>query len=199
MSKYKKDASYGVGMSIGQSLKQQNLDNLDLDSFLKGVKDVFEEKKLDFTPDEANAKIQMYLDEANAEKYATIKDEGYRFLEENAKKPNVHVLPSGLQYEVLKEGTGEIPGPNDEVTVHYHGTLPDGTVFDSSLERGQPATFGVNQVIRGWTEALQMMPIGSKWRLYIPENLAYGAHPHPGGPIKPYMPLVFEVELLEKK
>jgi len=199
MSKHKKDASYGVGMSIGQSLKQQNLDELDIDSFVKGINDVFANKDLDFTPQEANAKIQMYLDEMNEKKFASIKDEGYQFLEDNAKKPNVHTLPSGLQYEILKEGKGEIPGPTDQVTVHYHGTLADGTVFDSSVERGQPATFGVNQVIKGWTEALQLMPIGSKWRLYIPENLAYGANPHPSGVIKPYMPLVFDVELLEKK
>ena len=94
------------------------------------------------------------------------------------------------------EGNGEKPDPTAQVTVHYHGTLTDGTVFDSSIERGSPATFGVNQVIKGWTEALQLMPTGSKWRLYIPENLAYGASPHPGGAIKPYMALIFDVELL---
>ncbi|HIP37059.1 MAG TPA: FKBP-type peptidyl-prolyl cis-trans isomerase [Crocinitomix sp.] len=198
MSSYKKDASYGVGMSIGQSLQQQNLDEIDLDAFVQGIKDVFNKTELKFTPQEANAKIQIYLNELNEKKFASIKEEGYKFLEENAKKENITTLPSGLQYEILKKGKGEKPSATDQVTVHYHGTLTDGTVFDSSVERGQPATFGVNQVIRGWTEALQMMPIGSKWRLYVPENLAYGANPHPGGPIKPYMPLIFDVELLDK-
>ena len=105
-------------------------------------------------------------------------------------------LPSGLQYEIIEQGNGDKPSPSSEVTVHYHGTLTDGTVFDSSVSRGEPATFGVTQVIKGWTEALQLMPSGSKWRLYIPHDLAYGATPHPGGPIKPYMALIFEVELI---
>lgn len=196
MSEYKKDASYGVGMSIGQSLQQQNLEELDLDVFVNGIKDVFEKKDLKFTPEEANVKIQMYLDEINETKYASAKEDGYKFLAENEKKDNITSLDSGLQYEVITEGNGDKPSPEAQVTVHYHGTLTDGTVFDSSIERGSPATFGVNQVIRGWTEALQLMPIGSKWRLYIPENLAYGATPHPGGPIKPYMALIFDVELI---
>jgi len=196
MSEHKKDASYGVGMSIGQSLLQQDLDGLDLDVFVNGMKDVFAKKDLKFTPEEANSKIQMYLNEINESKYANVKNEGYEFLEKNSKKEGVTVLTSGLQYEVIEEGTGEKPAPDAQVTVHYHGTLTDGTVFDSSIERGTPATFGVNQVIKGWTEALQLMPTGSKWRLYIPENLAYGASPHPGGPIKPHMALVFDVELI---
>ena len=196
MSEYKKDASYGVGMSIGQSLLQQDLDGLDIDVFVNGMKDVFAKKDLKFTPEEANGKIQMYLNEINESKYANVKNEGYEFLAENAKKDGVTELPSGLQYEVITEGDGVKPAADAQVTVHYHGTLTDGTVFDSSIERGSPATFGVNQVIKGWTEALQLMPIGSKWKLYIPENLAYGASPHPGGPIKPHMALVFDVELI---
>jgi len=196
MSEYKQDASYSVGMSIGQSLQQQNLDELDLDTFVNGIKDVFSKSTLKFTPEEANTKIQMYLNEINETKYASAKEDGYQFLADNAKKEGVSELTSGLQYEVITEGNGELPAPTSQVTVHYHGTLTDGTVFDSSMDRGTPATFGVNQVIKGWTEALQLMPAGSKWRLYIPENLAYGASPHPGGPIKPYMALIFDVELI---
>jgi FKBP-type peptidyl-prolyl cis-trans isomerase len=196
MSEFKKDASYSVGMSIGQSLQQQNLDELDLDVFVSGMKDVFAKGDLTFTPEEANVKIQMYLNEINETKYASAKEDGYKFLEDNAKKIGITELSSGLQYEVITEGNGEKPAGDAQVTVHYHGTLTDGTVFDSSIERGEPASFGVNQVIRGWTEALQLMPVGAKWRLYIPENLAYGASPHPGGPIKPYMALIFDVELI---
>ena len=196
MSEFKNDASYSVGMSIGQSLQQQNLDDLDLNVFVNGIKDVFSKGDLKFTPEEANAKIQMYLNEINESKYASAKEDGYKFLEDNSKNEGITALESGLQYEVITEGNGEKPANDAQVTVHYHGTLTDGTVFDSSMERGTPATFGVNQVIRGWTEALQLMPTGSKWRLFIPENLAYGASPHPGGPIKPFMALIFEVELI---
>ena len=140
-----------------------------------------------------------------ADKLKAMKDEkaaanllaGEKFLAENATKENVVVLPSGLQYLVLKMGEGEKPSVHHTVTCHYHGTLIDGLVFDSSVERGNPATFGVNQVIKGWTEALQLMPVGSKYRLFIPQDLAYGANPHPGGSIKPYMTLIFDVELLD--
>jgi FKBP-type peptidyl-prolyl cis-trans isomerase FklB len=121
--------------------------------------------------------------------------EGATFLAENAKREGVVTLPSGLQYEVIRQGTGATPTPNDRVTVHYHGTLIDGEVFDSSVSRGDPATFGVTQVISGWTEALQLMPVGSKWKLYIPYDLAYGSQDR--GIIRPYSTLIFEVELLE--
>lgn len=192
----KEEASYGVGMSIGQSLENQNLEEINLDAFLQGVKDVFSKGDLKFSPQEANQKIQAYLTEVNESKFAQFKTEGENFLKENASKDGIKVTDSGLQYEVINEGNGDKPSETSQVTVHYHGTLTDGTVFDSSIERGTPATFGVNQVIKGWTEALQLMPVGSKWRLYIPENLAYGANPHPGGPIKPYMALIFDVELI---
>ena len=125
------------------------------------------------------------------------KQAGAAFLNENAQRPEVTTTASGLQYEVLLASEGEKPGPTSQVTVHYHGTLIDGTVFDSSVERGAPATFGVNQVIRGWTEALQLMAVGSKFRLSIPEDLAYGANPHPGGAIQPYSALIFDVELID--
>ena len=121
------------------------------------------------------------------------------FLEENKKRTEVLSTDSGLQYEVTEEGNGSKPSDSDTVTVHYHGTLIDGTVFDSSVERGTPASFGVNQVIPGWTEALQLMSVGAKYRLYIPQELAYGANPHPGGPIQPYSALIFDVELIEIK
>lgn len=196
MDQIRKDASYGVGMSIGQSLQGQNLDQIDLDSFLEGINAIFNNDELKFTPEEANTKITTYIEEMNASRFTEFKTQGESFLAENAKKDGVTVLPSGLQYEVIEAGNGDKPGAESQVTVHYHGTLTDGTVFDSSVSRGTPATFGVNQVIKGWTEALQLMPTGAKWKLYIPQDLAYGANPHPGGPIKPFMTLIFDVELI---
>lgn len=133
---------------------------------------------------------QMRLEKAQANL-----DSGLAFLAENAQRPEVVVCQSGLQYEILKEGSGEKPGPTSAVTCHYHGTLPDGTVFDSSVLRGQPATFPLNRVISGWTEALQLMPVGSKWRLFLPPNLAYGDR-HVSAQIGPNSTLIFEVELL---
>lgn len=196
MDQLKKEASYSVGMSIGQSLQGQNLDEIDLDSFLEGIQAIFNETQLKYTPEEANQKIMAYLNAMNESRFAIYKTEGEKFLAENAQKSAITTLPSGLQYEIIENGNGPKPGPTDQVTVHYHGTLADGTVFDSSVSRGTPATFGVNQVIKGWTEALQLMPQGSKWKLYVPQDLAYGANPHPGGPIKPYMALIFDVELI---
>lgn len=196
MDQIKKDASYSVGMSIGQSLQGQNLDQIDLDSFLEGINAIFNNEQLRFTPNEANDKITTYINGMNEERFGQYKSDGEKFLAENAKRDEVTITASGLQYEIIEEGTGNKPSGTDQVTVHYHGTLTDGTVFDSSVSRGTPASFGVNQVIKGWTEALQMMPAGSKWKLYIPENLAYGANPHPGGPIKPHMALIFDVELI---
>ena len=196
MSQLKDDASYCVGMSIGQSLDSQDLSEINLDKFLQGVKDIFEKKNSQFTPQEANSIIHDFIEEQSAKKYGSLKEDGAKFLAENSKKSGIVTLPSGLQYEIIKEGKGEKPNQNSNVTVHYHGTLTDGTVFDSSVQRGEPASFGVTQVIKGWTEALQLMSVGSKWNLFIPENLAYGANPRPGGPIKPFMALIFEVELL---
>ena len=196
MSDLKNQASYGVGMSIGQSLNSQNLEGINLDRFIAGIKDVFAEGELELNPEDANTTIQAYINEVNESKYAVNKAEGTAFLAVNAQKDGVVTLESGLQYEVITAAEGEAPSETAEVTVHYHGTLADGTVFDSSVSRGEPATFGVNQVIKGWTEALQLMPVGSKWRLFIPEDLAYGANPHPEGPIKPFMTLIFDVELI---
>jgi FKBP-type peptidyl-prolyl cis-trans isomerase FklB len=192
----KSKASYGVGMSIAESLAQQDLSTLDLDQVLAGMRAIFNGETPLITPDEANQHIQRYLDAQKTQKYEVNKLAGEAFLSDNAQRPEVKTTASGLQYEVLQEGDGPKPSPTSQVTVHYHGTLIDGTVFDSSVERGAPATFGVNQVIRGWTEALQLMAAGSKYRLTIPQELAYGANPHPGGAIQPYAALIFDVELL---
>ena len=196
MEEIKKDASYGVGMSIGQSLQNQSLDQIDLDHFLDGIKAVFSKGELKFSPQEANEKIGLFINKINETKFAANKKNGEDFLAENAKRDSVTTLPSGLQYEVINEGSGEKPSENAQVTVHYHGMLIDGSTFENTADSGQPATFGVNQVIKGWTEALQLMPVGAKWKLFIPQEMAYGANPNPNGPIQPYMALIFEVELL---
>jgi len=192
----KSKASYGVGMSIAESLAQQDLSTLDLDQVLAGMRAIFNNETPLITPEEANQHIQRYLDAQKNKKYEVNRLAGEAFLADNAQRPEVNTTASGLQYEVLQEGDGPKPSPTSQVTVHYHGTLIDGTVFDSSVERGAPATFGVNQVIRGWTEALQLMAAGSKYRLTIPQELAYGANPHPGGAIQPFAALIFDVELL---
>jgi FKBP-type peptidyl-prolyl cis-trans isomerase FklB len=191
-----KAVSYCVGMSIAGSLVQQDLEGIDPEVMAQAIRDVFEGKPLTYQPEQANEIIQDYLAKATVTKFETIKNEGEAFLASNATRAGVKTTSSGLQYEVISEGQGEKPGASDSVTVHYHGTLIDGVVFDSSIQRGQPATFGVHQVIPGWTEALQLMSVGSKYRLYIPQELAYGANPHPGGAIKPYSALIFDVELL---
>ena len=192
-----KTVSYCVGMSIAESLKQQGLVELTPEVLADAIKDVFAGTEAKHSPEEANSIIQSYINTMNESKFGTLKEEGEAFLTENAKKSGVQSTDSGLQYEIVTEGDGAKPSANSNVKVHYHGTLIDGTVFDSSVERGDPATFGVHQVIPGWTEALQLMAAGSKYRLYIPQNLAYGASPQPGGPIKPYTTLIFDVELLE--
>jgi FKBP-type peptidyl-prolyl cis-trans isomerase FklB len=196
MSDIRDEASYGVGMSIGQSLENQNLEEINIAEFVKGIEDVFKKNQPLFTPQEANEKIQLYLNGINESKFEKYKSEGEKFLASNANEEGVTTLESGLQYKVIETGSGEKPQATSQVTVHYHGTLINGDVFDSSIERGTPATFGVNQVIKGWTEALQLMEAGSKWRLFIPQDLAYGANPHAGGPIKPFMALIFDVELI---
>jgi len=197
MSQEIEAVSYCVGMSLGGSLLQQNLEGLSSEVIAQAIDDAFKGKEMKYSPEQANEIIQNYLNLANESKFANNKDAGEQFLAENAKKEGVTTTASGLQFEVVNAGEGEKPSETSSVTVHYHGTLIDGTVFDSSLQRGEPATFGVNQVIKGWTEALQLMNKGSKYRLYIPQDLAYGAQPHPSGPIEPYMALIFDVELLE--
>jgi len=192
-----KAVSYCVGMSIAGSLMQQDLDGIAPELVAEAIADAFAGKEPKYTPEMANTIIQNYLQNAGEAKFAQNKAAGEAFLHENKSKAGIQTTDSGLQYEILTPGSGPKPAATDTVSVHYHGTLIDGTVFDSSVERGQPATFGVHQVIPGWTEALQLMPVGSKYRLYIPQELSYGANPHPGGPIKPFSALIFDVELLE--
>lgn len=196
MSEDIKAVSYCIGMSVAGSLIHQDLDQLSPEILAEAIKDVFEGNTPKYGDEEANQIIQNYIAKLGEQKFAQYKSEGDTFLAENAKRTDITTTPSGLQYEVITLGNGNKPTPSDTVTVHYHGTLIDGTVFDSSISRNAPATFGVQQVIKGWTEALQLMPVGSKFRLYIPQDLAYGANPHPGGAIKPYMALIFDVELL---
>lgn len=191
-----KAVSYCVGMSVAGSLLQQDLGAISPEIIAQAISDAFSGKEPLYTPEMANTIIQNYLQDVGESKFAQNKAMGEAFLRENNLKQGVTTTASGLQFEVLTEGDGTKPSATATVSVHYHGTLIDGTVFDSSVHRGEPATFGVHQVIPGWTEALQLMSVGAKYRLYIPENLAYGAHPHPGGPIKPYSALIFDVELL---
>ncbi len=191
--------SYAVGMSIAESLKNQNLEGVDTRVMAEAMNDIFNGANPKLSPQEANNSIQAYLDTQRNAAFAEVKQQGEQFLSENRSKNGIVETESGLQYEIITAGSGRKPGPTDTVTVHYHGTLIDGTVFDSSVQRGTPASFGVNQVIRGWTEALQLMSVGSKYKLYIPQELAYGANPHPGGAIKPFAALIFEVELLDIK
>lgn len=187
--------SYALGLSIGNNFRASGIKGLEIDDFIKGINDVFNEAKPAIAFDEAQRLLQAYFKDLQSEKFEMNKQVGEEFLRINKEKRGVVTLPSGLQYEVLKTGDGQKPGPNDKVRCHYHGTLIDGRVFDSSIERGQPAVFGVSQVIRGWTEALQLMNVGSKWRLFIPSDMAYGAH-GAGEAIEPNMTLIFDVELL---
>ena len=187
--------SYALGMSMASSLVNSGLNQIDVDSFVKAFVEVINNGAADMSPQEANQYIQEYLSKRQNEMLGENLKIGREFLEENKKKEGVVALPSGLQYEILKEGTGPKPKATDKVKCHYHGTLINGKVFDSSVERGQPAVFGVNQVIKGWVEALQLMPVGSKWRLYIPSELAYGSQ-GAGSSIEPNSALIFDVELL---
>lgn len=189
--------SYCVGMSLGESLLQQDLGELSPEVIAKAIRETFEKREQNYTKEEANNIIQKFLTIKSEKQFEVNKLTGETFLNENKQRSEIVETATGLQYEILIEGAGNKPTSTSQVTVHYHGTLIDGTVFDSSVNRGQPATFGVNQVITGWTEALQLMPKGAKYRLYIPQELAYGAHPHPGGPIEPFSALIFDVELID--
>lgn len=192
-----KAVSYCIGMSVASSLKQQNLGDISPEVISEAISDMFAGKESKYTQEEADGIIQKYLQGVMEQKFDANKGISEGFLGENGERDGVQTTDSGLQFEVITEGEGAKPSAENDVTVHYHGTLIDGTVFDSSVDRGEPATFGVSQVIKGWTEALQLMSIGSKYRLYIPQDLAYGSNPHPGGPIEPFMALIFDVELLE--
>lgn len=189
-------ASYSIGINLGMQFSQQGLTDINPDILAQAIKDVVGNKPLKIDQSQLSKIIQTYVEKQKEKQYSKNIDLSKSFLAENKKRKEVITLPSGLQYEILVKGNGEIPKISDKVEVHYHGTLINGTVFDSSVERGQTITFDVTGVIKGWTEALQLMPVGSKWKLYIPSELAYGATPRPGGPIEPYMALIFEVELI---
>ena len=195
--------AYSIGMNIGRNLKSQGLEKLNMDLLAKGLQDVMKAEKCQLEDAQANAVLGKYFEQIQkkrqgeeAKQYEPTKLAGAAFLEANKKADSVVVLPSGLQYKIMKAGTGPKPTINNTVKTHYHGTLIDGTVFDSSVKRGQPAEFPVGGVIQGWVEALQLMPVGSKWKLFVPYNLAYGER-SAGAEIKPYSTLIFEVELLE--
>lgn len=183
-------------MAIGGQLQGMGVKELDVESFTEAVKCMFEHTEPKIPADEAQKMIQEYLKGLQSKLEERAKAEGVKFLEENKKKAGVKVTASGLQYVVEKEGTGAKPGATDEVTVHYTGKLLDGTVFDSSVKRGQPATFPLNRVIAGWTEGVQLMNEGAKYTFFIPSELAYGAQGVPNA-IPPYSTLIFEVELIK--
>jgi FKBP-type peptidyl-prolyl cis-trans isomerase FklB len=188
--------SYGLGMGIGQNLASMGVKSLEFADFVQGMKDVLAGADTQLSHAEAQKVVNEYFNKLAEEAYAKTKESGEAFLEANKKREGVTTLPSGLQYEVINVGLGKKPAATDKVQCHYEGTLIDGTVFDSSIKRGQPAVFGVNQVIAGWVEALQLMSEGSKWRLYIPYDLAYGSH-GAGESIPPYSALIFDVELIK--
>lgn len=188
--------SYALGLSIGNNFITSGIKNVDFESFLKGMQDVINGSPAAISYDDAQKLLNEYFGKLQEDRLDLNLKAGEEFLAINKSEPGVVTLPSGLQYTILKEGNGPKPKATDQVKCHYHGTLIDGTVFDSSVERGQPATFGVNQVIPGWVEALQLMPTGSKWKLFIPSNLAYGKA-GAGQSIEPNSTLIFEVEILE--
>lgn len=191
--------SYGIGLQVGKQLSSNTFDGMDFSAVAQGVVDALEGTTPAVAESDlqsAFAEIRTRMEAKQAEQAKKLAAEGDAFLQQNATKDGITVTESGLQYEVITEGSGEKPVASSTVRTHYHGTLIDGTVFDSSVNRGQPAEFPVNGVIAGWTEALQMMTVGSKWRLYVPHNLAYGAR-GAGSSIGPYSALIFEVELLD--
>ena len=188
--------SYCFGVVLGQNFKNTGLDSLDMEVFLSAMHDVFEKKPLKVSPKEAEATMHQYMQATMMKRSAVAKEQSQKFLDANKTKEGVKATASGLQYQVVSEGTGKSPTTADRVTVHYTGKLTDGTIFDSSIQRGQPATFRVNQVIPGWTEALQLMQEGDKWILYIPYTLGYGERGSPPQ-IPPFSTLIFEVELMK--
>ena len=188
--------SYGLGMGIGQNLLSMGVKDMSIEDFIKGISDVLSGNKTELTHSEAQKVVNEHFQKLAEEAYAVNRNAGEKFLAENAKKESITTLPSGMQYEVIKEGNGKKPSATDRVQCHYEGTLIDGTIFDSSIKRGEPAVFGVNQVIKGWVEALQLMQEGAKWRLYIPYDMAYGEH-GAGEMIPPYSALIFDVELIK--
>ena len=188
--------SYAIGLGIGQNLLSTGAQGINVEDFAQAIADVLNRNELAMSHNEAREIVNKYFMELEEKMNAENIEKGKAFLAENAKKEGIVTLPSGLQYEVITEGNGKKPSATDRVKCHYEGTLIDGTLFDSSIKRGQPAVFGVNQVIQGWVEALQLMTEGSKWRLFIPSELGYGAQ-QAGEMIPPHSTLIFEVELIE--
>ena len=188
--------SYALGLSIGNNFQNSGINDLQIEDFVKGLKDILGGQTPEISYDEAKQVINDYFMKLQKEKFEINKKAGEEFLNINKGKAGVVTLPSGLQYQVLQKGEGPKPTASDKVKCHYHGTLINGTVFDSSVQRGELSVFGVSQVIPGWVEALQLMPVGSKWRLFIPSDLAYGEH-GAGEAIEPNSALVFDVELLD--
>lgn len=189
-------ASYGLGVLMASNLKKQGSDSLLVEILNEGMRDVLNDLPTQMNEEEAMAIVQPYMTRAMEREIEALKKEGVDFLAANKTKEGVNVTASGLQYKVLSSGTGKMPTAESSVTVHYTGKLIDGTVFDSSVERGEPATFGVSQVISGWTEAMQLMHEGDKWELYIPYELGYGER-GAGAQIPPFSTLIFEVELIK--
>ncbi len=200
LENYGDTVSYSLGIYVGKDLQTTGWDTLDMELFYKGFKAAFNDDELIIDRLTAREKVRFHNNKIRFEKmnnqFNNHKTAGEEFLRENKEKEGIVTLSSGLQYEILKEGSGVIPKAEDIVRVHYKGTLIDGTEFESSYG-GDPAEFPVNRVIQGWVEALQLMPVGSKWKLFIPQEMAYGQNPRPGGAIEPFMALIFEVELLD--
>lgn len=188
-------ASYALGLSVANNFKSGGATSLNYELFTKGLKDAFASANPSLSQEQCQQAVTRFFEDAGKEKYGAAINEGKTFFAKNKAKAGVHTTASGLQYEVITQGTGNKPKATDRVTVHYKGTLLNGTPFDSSYDRGEPATFGLNQVISGWTEGLQLMPEGSKFRFFIPQNLAYGARAM--GNIPPFSALIFEVELIK--
>jgi len=188
--------SYSVGILVAKNLKAQGLSEINAELFQKAVSDIFNDGETLMTPEEAEGYFSNFMEKKQSMSGGDNKMAGEKFLAENAKKEGVVVLDNGLQYEVLVMGDGPKPAVTDKVYTHYHGMLIDGTVFDSSVDRGEPIEFPLNRVITGWTEILQLMPTGSKWRVYIPYDMAYGER-GAGADIGPYSALIFEIELIE--
>ena len=188
--------SYALGISMGNNFMRSGIEKLDYSDFAAGVKAAYESDYSQMTTDTAKRVVNEFFAMMEERIKDVNKKAGEQYLAENAKRPEVRTTASGLQYEIIKEGEGASPKPNDSVTVHYTGALIDGRVFDSSVERGEPATFGVTQVIPGWVEALQMMKPGAEWRIFVPSNLAYGPQ-GAGGIIGPNMTLIFDIQLIK--
>lgn len=188
--------SYAIGLGIGQNLLSMGAKGVLVKDFAQAISDVLEGNPTVISHQEARDIVNTFFAELEAKVNTGNMEQGKKFLKENQEKENIKTLPSGLQYEIITNGNGKKPKATDQVRCHYEGTLIDGTLFDSSIKRGQPAVFGVNQVIQGWVEALQLMTEGSKWKLYIPSELGYGAQ-GAGEMIPPHSTLIFDVELLE--